>query len=209
MSNKSWKEKFNFIAPIGIEHEVQGKKLTFYPISVKMLFVLKEIAKPLATAIAALFPDVRKDVGAKYEYANDPNIKPGEERLIKMETEGISSDLATLRENQQSKAISEIINVFTDQNNALVIGRLIVDSLQDEFERETMKSQDISEFVESLPITALKDMLIGLTKANSKVLGPLGERVSQLLTLSEKQAQVLKKKEQTTGETSETPWLGS
>lgn len=197
MSEKSWKEQLDFLSPKGIEHEVQGKKLMFYPISNKILFQLKEVAKPLASAIAALFPDARKDVGTKYDYADDPDVAPGKERLLHMETEGISAQLALLRLDTKEKAIIGIIDALTDSNNALVIGRVIVDSLKDVFERDSMSPQETTKFMENMSIDTLKDMLLGLMKANAKVLGPLGEKVNRLvkLTMEDRLANLEKAKE--------------
>lgn len=178
----SWKEKFpslSFIAPEFIEHQIQTKTLRFYPISVKSAFRIRSIAQPIAKALASLLGKHDNDVAQKVK----TKMRDGKVEDQDIQTEAIPKEIAELRSREREKAISEAVMVLLDPDNSAIIGMLLADSLRDDFPRN-VSAADAKEFVDELPAPALTEFLVGLAKANKKVLGPLAEMAGEAMKRS-------------------------
>lgn len=180
----SWKEKWTFLKPKGVEHEVEGpegpEKLMFYPISMSSLFTLRVIANPVARAFAALFQNEDNDVGITDRTKGDGKLK-GEfvtEKII----EPVTLELAKFRLQQKQIAMEEAVQVLFDPENSRVIMRLIMDSLRDNFDRkmnEDQKNAVAEELFDTIDGGHFRELLTGLFKGNKKVFGPLADMVAQ------------------------------
>ena len=175
----SWKDKLSFIAPQFIEHEVQGTVLHFYPISVKNAFRIRSVAQPIARALTTLLTKNDGDQAQKIR----TKLKDGKVEDQDIQTEAISKDLAELRSREKEKAVSDAVMVLFDSDNSAVIGTLLTDSLRDIFPRD-ISIQESKDFVDKMDITVLSEFLVGLAKANQKVLGPFAKRVGEAMTRS-------------------------
>lgn len=171
---EDWKTNPAFVGGTTYEEsEVNGTELKFYPISVNVMFKLRRIAAPLAKAISTLFQPDDKDLTViERTFSDDGEGGKGKELI----QEAISPQLAKLRQESRASAITDLIEAVTDERNALVIGRVIVDSLRDDFPRK-MKDSDVQDFVSKLEAPRLVELLKGVMAANGKVLGPLEDRV--------------------------------
>lgn len=177
-NDKNWKDAFTFLSPTFETHEVQGQKLNFYPISVKIIFEMKMLALPLAKALAVLFQKTDSDTGAVTETTENAKAGTKESRTV---MEGLTIEMASLRDSQREDAIKTLLEAITEPNNAMLFGRLFLDSLRDMFTEEQRNNRDIAlEFVKDMNLATFKEMLVGLMKANTKVLGPLESMVTQL-----------------------------
>jgi len=180
----SWKEKWTFIKPKGVDHEVDGpdgpQTLKFYPVSMSSLFTLKAIANPIARAFASLFQSEDNDVGIVDRTSGDGQMN-GQfttEKIVKP----VAMDMAKFRLQQKQQAMEEAVQVLFDPDNARTIMRLIMDSLRDEFERsmsEEQKNEVAEELLSTLDGVHFRQLLTGLFKGNKKVFGPLADMVAQ------------------------------
>jgi hypothetical protein len=192
----SWKERWTFIKPKGEEHEVEGQKLIFYPVSMSSLFTLKVIATPIAKALATIFQNENNDIGITDRTSGDGKLN-GEfvtEKII----EPVSLDLATFRLQQKQSAIEEALQIIFDPINSRIIMRLIMDSLRDEFDRgrtEEQKNADADILLENIDGAQFREFLTGLFKSNKKVFGPLADMVAQSKkVINERMRDLLKQK---------------
>jgi hypothetical protein len=170
----AWKDEFSFIAPVGVEHEVQGKLLKFYPISVKTAFAVKGVAAALVRALSTILKKHETDCSQKTKLDRDGKMQ-------EVQSEAIDKNLAELRTKERERALEEAIQALLNGDNSLVIGRMLVDSLRDVPGRDKMTSDQIKAFVDELPLPALVEMLVGLAKGNKAVFGPLVEKAEGLL----------------------------
>lgn len=176
----SWKEKWTFIKPKSVEHEVEGQMLKFYPVSMSSLFTIKTIAAPIARALATIFQSEDNDVGITDRTIGDGQMNGDftTEKII----EPISMDLARFRLDQKQRAIEDAVNTLFDPANSRVIMRLVMDSLRDDFDRkqnEDEKNKEADRVLETIDGSQFRELLTGLYLGNKKVFGPLADTVAQ------------------------------
>lgn len=164
-------------SPNFVEHEVNGKTLKFYPVSLGTALKLRTIAKPLASAITTLFAGGDKDVGSKVKEttSNEGSVY---ERIV----DAISPDLAKMRQDRVDFAVRDLIDALTKDESLLVVAELFADSCRDEWQRPVPPAQ-IKAIKDELDTESLPQVLAGLAKANRKLFGPLGDRISELSKL--------------------------
>jgi len=166
-----WKDKFTFLTPTFITHKVAEQELHFYPISVKFVFELKMLGKPMAQALAVLFTNKDSDTGATTQSIE--NSKAGVKE-IKTIVEPITVEIAVYRSNQKQEAFEALFDALTNQDNGMLLGRMLMDSLREMFDDKEREDRNRAlELVKCMDLTTLRDMITGLVKANAKVLGPL------------------------------------
>jgi len=172
-----WKEKFTFLSPTFVEHEVQGTKLHFYPISVKFIFELKTLGKPIAQALATLFSDKENDTGTTIKNVEDSKkgLKENETVIVP-----VSVEIAVLRDQQKQGAFEALFEALSEQDNAMLLGRMLMDSLREDFNDTEREDRNLAlDFIKDMDFAVLRDMITGLVKSNAKVLGPLEDIVAQ------------------------------
>ena len=172
-----WTDKASFISPRFEEHAIDGVTLRFYPVSVGLAFKLRDLAKPVAAAMAVLFADEKRDQGTvnrtiPSEFKNaDGSVAMGSEFIM----EPSAPSVIEKRTDRRSKAVADAIDALTCDSSRLLLGEIIMDSLRDEFPRGSKDNPPVAEFMSQLSCTALPQLLLGVVKANKEVLGPLGE----------------------------------
>lgn len=180
----SWKQKLSFLTPQYVEHSVQGETYKFYPISVGLAFQLREIGKPLAKAIAAIFEKTDNDTSTRE--MTGPNDE-GNGFFRQVEASAISPELARERHTQRVSAIEALVDSLTCEKNLEIVGTIIMDSLREVFPPSNKDNPPVKEFMNSTPLPAIPDLIIGVAKANKGVLGPLTDRLGSLVeAVSEK-----------------------
>lgn len=182
-----WKEKLSFVSPQGEDHEVApGVVLTFYPVSVAAAFKLRKAGKLLVKALSYFFADNGRDSDTIIRKIKSPDTESSEENYLAPKVE-----LAKLRQEQKDKAIEDLIDAITEPENMAMVGLLIMDSLRDVFPRDKKREWPPgSEFIESMEVTQIVPYIVGLAKANKKVLGPLADRLDLSGLASKMQASV-------------------
>lgn len=153
-----------------ITHEVGGQQIEFFSLSFPILFQLKSAVGPIAKVLGNLFRPNRHDVGRFEQTEKDP--KTGAPVRVVQE-QPISLDLAKFRADQSVKNTQEAIEaLFADQNRVLV-GRILMDSMRSSQPRKPTPDQ-INEFLDSIDLSIFIEMIQGVVKANAEVFGPLG-----------------------------------
>lgn len=164
----------SFLTPQSIEAQVGGETLKFFPISAPLLFTLQGFAKPFAQSLTALF------TGVGHTRNHIERVK-GDGDNYEKETIDSSSDpkLAELRLASRTKAIGDLCLALTDPSNKEILGKIIMDSLREQFTVRPIQAQAAKEFMDQVDVVALKQLLMGVGEANKAVLGPLGHRLSE------------------------------
>ncbi len=181
----AWKRKLSFLSPSSTPFEVCGEEINFYPISGRLLFKLKTIARPLAQGLTVLFDgkiaeqgSVQRDVTYPAVTEPDGTVIP-EQKGTETQIMPISPELYEARTRQKEIAINNLVDALSKEENTLLIAEIIFDSCRDVFPRKPEK-QDLEEFLEEhTDFSNLGQFLMGVAQANVKVFGPLGERVSK------------------------------
>jgi hypothetical protein len=178
-----WKDRFTFRERHFVEHEVCGQRLRFYPNRVGLLHDLAEVSKPVASALAALFSDRSQDAGMEEKISQQGDIIVKESVM-----QAVSAEIVTLRSKERDGAIDALLTAVSDPRNRLLLGRLLMDSLREEFPYHAERpAVDVEEFLygdgkpdgyPGLDIPALTAMIGGWIKANAKQFGKVGEQVA-------------------------------
>lgn len=166
-TTKGWRNRAAFLSKTSCQtSDVLGVPTNFYPVSISLMFTLRDAAKPIASALAALFQKTERDAG--YVMQNKPDGGGTETTSLP-----VSPELAKLRYDQTHRAATEMIDAIFKPETQKIVGTIIVDSLRDVFDRP-YTSEDVTDFLaEPGTLPALPDLLIGLAKANKGVFGPL------------------------------------
>ncbi len=190
MGTPAWKERLSFLTPHYETAPVAGTDQHFYPISLGLAFRLRDIGKPLAKALSVLFADRSHDTGTVDRQVSSTQRDAQGNVIYDRETilEPISDKLAALRVEQRSKAIEDLIEAVTSDNNLGVLGDLIVDSLRDLFPREAKDNPKGLDLLKDpdVNMAVLRDMILGMAKANRQVFDPLLRAVEPLTAAAEK-----------------------
>ena len=174
-----FKQKFALLKRNTVTREIAGQPFTFYPISIPMLFDLKSTMEPLMKALKTLFSGEVSGAGTKTE---EETRDPLSQKVLAKVTHYGVPDINVLKlKAEQSDATMKLAieTVFGEQNRMLV-GRVLADSLRDEFDGRPNDSQ-IREFVmdPAFDLTVLIAMLGGFFEVNARVFGPLAQRVKE------------------------------
>ena len=178
-----WKDKFTFRERHYVDHDVCGRSLRFYPNRIGLLHELAEVSRPLARALSTLFDDRSGDAAVSTKH-----MKQGDTEIKESTVQALSPELLLARAGEREKAISSLIDAVADRRMRLVVGRLLMDSLRDDFSYDRERAADqVEEFLDGdgkdypgLDTPALVAMVSGWVRANSKVFGDAGERVAAL-----------------------------
>lgn len=170
-----WKKGLTFLTPTYEESKVGDQSLRFYPVSVGLAFKLRGIGKGLMKALTVLFSSTATDVLTK-----DKTSTNKEGFIIREVTiEALKPDMAEYRNAQKSKAIDEAIDALLSPDSTDVIAELIMDSLREKFKPGDPRP-NATEFMQSVPLPALTQLLWGVAKANKDVLGPLASKAGEI-----------------------------
>ena len=167
----SWKNKTNVFAKKFVSRQIGEATWNFYPVSVGRVFELRETIKDLFTSMSALFASNKDDVGQEIE-----KITQAGGEIQRTNISAISVELAMLRDKQRKESIGAAIEALLSERNKIMLGRLLADSLREEFSRDC-PDDEIKSFMSELDLGTLVEFLMGFVEANAKVFGPLGERV--------------------------------
>lgn len=173
MSN--WKDKLNLFSRKSTARTIGGQEWNFYPVSVSAMFQMRSTILPVVEAFSVLFARNNSDVKQQIE-----EIKSVSEGTItRTEIDGIELTLAQFRAKQRREALEKAVNAILDETSKLAVGRLLVDSLRDDFPARPVPEAEVKGFVESLDMAQLVEFLMGFAAANAEVFGPLGRGAVQ------------------------------
>lgn len=165
-----------FASPQPVEHSVDGQILKFYPISTRMLFQLRSLAKPIARAIGTLLQSKQNDYGKETVEVKSPE----DAYQIRTSVQAISADLAKTRHDQMAAALDSLIDGLVSESTAMSLALLIMDSLREEYPQRPATPQMAQQFLADTPAPAMIELLMGVAAANRKLFDPLKARVADI-----------------------------
>ena len=180
-------KKFTFRDRRHVDHKVNGETFRFYPNRMALLTQARDLAEPVAKAITTLFADQSRDAGSNVKRHHE-----GEFFMEDIKTEGIDIDMAKHRVNERADAISTILGTMSDPRSLVLLGKLFMDSLRDEFPYQKERSaREVEEFLygeegedseyEGLDMPVLVELFQGWMKANATTFGETGESLVGLV----------------------------
>ncbi len=209
-----WQKRFTFRDKRSIKHSVNGQEFRFYPNRMALLTQARDLAEPIAKAINLLFVDQTRD-----SKSNVKRTHEGEFFLEDITTEGLSIDMAKHRIDERNQAISTIMNTLADERSLLLLGKLFMDSLRDDFPyKKSRHASEVEEFLygeedgdddayEGLDTPVLIELFKGWMKANVLTFGEAGESLVGLVKAKIEEVTVSnsEKPDSTSGKSSKTP----
>jgi hypothetical protein len=211
----SWRKRFTFRDKRSIKHEVSGQEFRFYPNRMALLTEARDLSGPIAKAINTLFADQSRDNGSNVKRQHE-----GEFFLEDISTQPLSIEMAEHRMAERNGAIEQILNTLADSRSIILLGRMFMDSLRDDFEYKKDRSPaDVEEFLfgeegadddyEGLDMPVLIELFQGWMKANATVFGEAGESMVGLVRKKLESLQISESSSETTdptnGDSSKTP----
>lgn len=183
----SWKQRFTFRDKRYTEQEVGGTVFRFYPNRMALLTEARDLSAPVAKAISVLFADESRDNASAVK-----RHREGEFYMEDIHTEALSEDMAKYRQGERDRAIESIMTTLADKRSLILLGRLFMDSLRDEFPYKADRSvQEVEEFLyghegddsdyQGLDAPMLVEMFRGWLAGNAKVFGDVGEKMVGLV----------------------------
>jgi hypothetical protein len=170
----NWKEKVAFLeASKSIDKKINDETVTFYEISAGKIFDLKNLAGPIGRLIDAMQKNQNSIASKTSRYGAGGDEPAGE--II--ELKAIEPKLEEQQALRRQRAITELIDTLTDDKNVRVLGEIIMDSMKDIFPRGSADNPPGSEFIKSVSLPALGQLISGVIEANKGVFGPLGGKI--------------------------------
>lgn len=165
------------LVPAPTNHTVSGKTMRFFPSTAMMLFQLHAFGQPLIEGIAKLWEDGAKDRGQHEKRILNESGKGG---TVEASILAITPELAELRVKMRVEGACRVFDVFS-ATNAPIIASLVMDSLREEFGQDRAKWPSHEEFMSSIDLSVLIELIIGVLNANKGVFGPLGLQIQQAI----------------------------
>jgi hypothetical protein len=168
----------SFLKAEPVVSSVNGNDLNFYPLSLRVAFELRALSGPISSALSVMFSDSDNDRGWSKRTFSQEDGTVGETT----EAEPSPKETIEFRLNSKREAIATAFETLTDAKNGMIIGKIIADSLREEFERN-LDTNTIQDFInsEDLDILSLKQLIVGVAKANQRVFGETGKKVVRTL----------------------------
>lgn len=169
--NKLWKRK-------GIEKRIGGEEgdaVVFYPLSVGMLFRVKNTCKELAPFLAMCFTDTSKD--------NDRETISG----VKQEGDGVypvtdviekavAPSIVSQRHQQKEKGIESLLETIFAPDTRDLLADMIIASASDQFTEDSKK-----ELLDECPVPVFIELLAGVFESSAGAFASLGEFLPRLI----------------------------
>lgn len=210
----SWRKRFTFRDKRSIKHSVNGQEFRFYPNRMALLTEARDLAEPIAKAVNTLFADHSRDAGSAVKRHHE-----GEFFMEDIKTEPIDISMAKHRQAERDQAIATILGTLGDARALMLLGKLFMDSLRDDFPYSKDRDpREVDEFLygdddadsdyTGIDAPVLMELFQGWMKANATTFGDSGESLVGLVKnkiegiVSE---QASGKASPTSGEDSKTP----
>jgi hypothetical protein len=155
-----------FFTQNSVLRTIGDRQYRFYPIGIKTTFKLKSVAKQLGKAFATFTTSTDRDSHVQESVLTRED---GSQRVA--EDWGITPEMASLRLEQQTEAISDLIEAFAKEEHMAILAEIIMSSLRD----EDFDGARPEQFLDSITLDILPDLLFGVVEANKGVLGPLSK----------------------------------
>jgi hypothetical protein len=183
----SWQKRFTFRDKRSIKHNVNGQEFRFFPNRMALLTEARDLAEPIAKAVNILFADTDKDAGSNVKRTHE-----GEFFMEDITTDPMAIDMAKHRVAERDSAIQTIMGTLADARALMLLGKLFMDSLREDFPYSKDRSpQDVDAFLygddsedseyQGLDAPVLLELFQGWMKANATTFGESGESLVGLV----------------------------
>jgi len=183
----SWRKRFTFRDKRSIKHQVNGQEFRFYPNRMALLTEARDLAEPVAQAINTLFADQSRDAGSAVKRHHE-----GEFFMEDIQTQPLDIEMARHRVAERNAAIKTIMGTLADPRSLMLLGKLFMDSLRDEFPYcKDRDPREVDEFLygeegddaeyTGLDAPVLVELFQGWMKANATTFGASGESLVGLV----------------------------
>lgn len=192
----SWKDRFTWKSRICIEKTIDDRQFKFYSNRIALLEELAEVSKPVGLAIAALLDkDETRNVTTEQfadKVRKDPKtgVETSENSIQRTIIGARTPETSAHIRQEREDAINSILGAIASKPNRVLLGRLLMDSLRDEFpyKKDGYSAAEVEEFLygddagyEGLSLPMLVQLCQGWLAANAKVFGDLGEKVTAMV----------------------------
>lgn len=169
MSTATEKTPSSFVVPEGFTVEINGVERVFYAMSLKTVFQLRSIAKPILTSLASIFGSTQQSLREVYQ--------AGE--VTKKTFEPLPSDTLKGEVLAREKAIADLTDALLDPRNAELFRLLLTDSLRDDYPRPVKLTKEQIAELEELDVPTAIEFLGGVFQANKGIFAPLAKGVRE------------------------------
>lgn len=160
-----------------ITAKVGDTDVEFFSLSFPVLFAMKSAVGPVAKVLSSLFSSNRNLVGRFQEDTKDTQGSP----VRVVQEQAMTPEMAKLRAEQSTKTVQEATEALFADQNRMLIGRILMDSMRGICPRKPTPVQ-IEEFLAELDLGQVMEMIQGVLRANAEVFGPLGRDLGQKAT---------------------------
>jgi hypothetical protein len=209
-----WKDRMTFRGKRAVEHEIEGQTFNFYPNRIALLEEAASLSQPVADALLTLMGRNQGDEGgSKFTRQSDGDFSREDSEVLE-----VSVELLEYRRKERSEALESLFGALGDPRSRLLLGKLLMDSLRDEFEfKPNRTAAEVEEFLygdgqgyDGLDTPALISFLMGWMKANARVFGKSGESLvglvkAKLENLRVESLSAMEETKPTNGDSSKTP----
>lgn len=176
-----YKKTFTFQDSSFVEEQVHGKPIRFYPTRGAYTNELTKISRPMVIALTTLFVENGREESATTETMEDAEGT----KIQKITVSAVTPELAAQKSKERREALEDLFGALEESNNRLLLGRLLMDSMRDEFPyQKTRTPKDVLEFLdgdgqgyEGIDVPTLALLIGGFIKANAKSFGGVGEQL--------------------------------
>jgi hypothetical protein len=176
--SSAWKRKAWVSSQKVVAHEVNGTVVKFSPVSAEKAFSLRGLSEPIGKLIGVFSVSTKNDVAQKTRTIRDNKEDSQSDTL---EIEAIDPALAAQRAKSREEAIVTALNGLLGADNIRTIAALVIDSMKEDFPRDSKDNPSPDEFLAEVELPAFGQMIVGLCKANAEVFGATGKLIAGLV----------------------------
>ena len=182
----SWKDKLGILGDrISVEHTVGGTPHNFYVLRTSTALKVRSLGKPIGRLLAVIFEKKDKDATVKQTIDTESGINI-------TDIQAVVVAVLKYRGQRMDSALTDLVALATAEANTELIATIIMCSMRDVFDPKNTPSP--KEFFAEVDVLQLKEMLMGVIKANSKVFGSFQQAMTSL------SAQAIAKVQEAVGE---------
>lgn len=163
----TWKDRWSGTGS-KIVHEVAGRKERFWVIKTSAALKLRPLAQPLGRILAHLTQKQDHDYAVQQKHHSSPRAD-GVETFSETIMEPKPLDVIKFRAQQLREVVDEVVALIMAPENQQLAVDVIASSMREAFPDGAPEAE---EFFDEVDLGTLKEMLVGVAKANMKMFGP-------------------------------------
>lgn len=162
--------------------EINGQEAKFYSLSFTVVAHVRKFIQPLTRALMVLLPpnkaSEQQHLMRTQDIATKTFKEPDGAIVETTEHSAVEPETLIMEDRRKRAALDELTSAITAPENAGMIGRIIMDSMRDDFPRDEITSEAAEEFAGSMDLTTLVQALKGVFEGNRKLFDPFLKKVT-------------------------------